>query len=208
MDCLSVECLKFSLFLRYTIYLGGFCVSNIRRAFGSINFVIKVVAPIIVYVTCNALILRRIKQQSRVNIAMATITSVDISTSTAAGKTTKRQDTKPATLTSSDERKEGRRKRGAYSRMRKNVAMTLLYTLAVHVIALTGNQTLIIAGVFGSPPDTTSLLFQILRLMTYIGACTNPFIYVIKYERFRAAVIHCGRMIRSTFFVSIRPGIH
>lgn len=125
------------------------------------------VVPLLLYITCNSLILRRIQLQSRV-----ALTSITDAPRTKGGNTVK---SRPGSGM-------------GYSRVRKNVAMTLLYTLGIHVLAATGNQTLSVMTAFGYPIDTKGLLFQILRLMTYIGACTNPFIYVIKYGRFRAAV--------------------
>jgi hypothetical protein len=125
------------------------------------------VVPLILYITCNLLILRRIQQQSRV--ALTSNTDVP---RIAGGGTVK---SRPGSGM-------------GYTRARKNVAITLLYTLGIHVLAATGNQTLSVMTAFGYPIDTKGMLFQILRLMTYVGACTNPYIYVIKYGRFRAAV--------------------
>lgn len=73
-----------------------------------------------------------------------------------------------------------------YTRASHNVAITVLYTSIIHVVAWTGNQVQVLMTAF-SFVDSTSSLFQILILFTYITSCVNPIVYVVKYKEFRQA---------------------
>jgi hypothetical protein len=74
---------------------------------------------------------------------------------------------------------KGRTSQGAaesdsLARARKNVAVTLLYTLSIHVIAWTGNQ---IQGVVSAyhllQVDVTSVLFQVSNVKTRLLVLTD-----------------------------------
>ena len=80
-----------------------------------------------------------------------------------------------------------------YTNARVNVAITLLYTLVIHVIAWSGSQVQNVMSSFGYQLDASSICYQLLRLATYISGCINPFIYLLKYDRFRDAVKHMFR---------------
>lgn len=73
-----------------------------------------------------------------------------------------------------------------YTRASHNVAITVLYTSVIHVVAWTGNQVQVLMGAF-SFIDSTSSLFQMCILFTYITSCVNPVVYVVKYREFRQA---------------------
>lgn len=75
-----------------------------------------------------------------------------------------------------------------FSRASHNVAITVLYTLIIHVIAWSGNQVQVLMTSFGFVVDTSSSLYQILLLATYCTSCVNPVVYVIKYKEFRRAI--------------------
>lgn len=75
-----------------------------------------------------------------------------------------------------------------YSRASHNVAITVLYTVVIHVVAWTGNQVQVLLTIFGYVNTSTSLLNQILLLVSYLTTSINPIIYVMKYKEFRQAL--------------------
>jgi Na+/H+ antiporter NhaC len=75
-----------------------------------------------------------------------------------------------------------------YSRASHNVAITVLYTVVIHVVAWTGNQVQVLLTIFGYVNTSTSLLNQILLLVSYLTTSINPVIYVMKYKEFRQAL--------------------
>ena len=86
----------------------------------------------------------------------------------------------------------------SYMKCRKNIAITLFYSTTIFIASCTGNQVQIVANAFGYPLDMTSLLFQLLLLAVYLNGCINPFIYIIKYKRFRSAAAKQYPQICST----------
>ena len=76
-----------------------------------------------------------------------------------------------------------------HTRARRNIYYTLGYTLSVHVITWSGNQIQFLLTGFGFAVNSTDWSYTIPLLAIYISNFVNPIIYVIKYERFREAVI-------------------
>jgi hypothetical protein len=83
-----------------------------------------------------------------------------------------------------------------YSHASHNVAITVLYTVVIHVVAWIGNQVQFLLTVFGYVNIPSSPLNQILLLATYLTSSVNPVIYVMKYKEFRRALINIVRYRR------------
>ena len=75
-----------------------------------------------------------------------------------------------------------------YQKARKNVAITFFYTVIIHIITSAGSQALKLLTASDYPSDAIPVINQILPLALCANSCINPFIYLIKYERFREAV--------------------
>lgn len=83
-----------------------------------------------------------------------------------------------------------------YLKASHNVAITVFYTLIIHVLSWTGNQVQVLMTAFGYTLDVTTNLYQILLLAIYTNSCVNPIVYAIKYTQFRRAIkrlIPCSR---------------
>ena len=126
------------------------------------NFMIRFTIPVVAFLICYLLIFKFLLRRKR-NVSV-----LHLSSSTAAVLPQYPIDT--------------------FGRARNNVAITLLYTLVIHFLTTTGNQVLVLLYACGYSYDTTAILPQLFALATYVSSCINPFVYVVKYERFRQAV--------------------
>ncbi len=142
---------------------------------GIVSFLLRMVMPILCYGLCYALTFASLK--TRAKIACQTV-----------AMSTTNQKQGPQLLASQISSVAATANHKQYSRASQNVAITVFYTIVFHVLAWTGNQVQILVIIFGYPIDPSSLLYQILLLATYCTSCINPFIYVIKYKKFRHVV--------------------
>lgn len=130
------------------------------------NFVVKMLIPISCYVFSYTRIVLHVRRKSKVRSTATNIPSGKSSTATASSID------KGAMKTS-------------FVKAQKNVAMTLLYTIILHIITWLGNQVFVFMWAYGAALSTTSALGQILQLN--VTGCVSPFVYMVKYEKFRAA---------------------
>ena len=75
------------------------------------------------------------------------------------------------------------------TRVRRNIFVTLTYAIIIHVLSWSVNQALYLAYLFGFNPYFSSALYSVPVALVYLSTCCNPIIYLLKYERFRAAVM-------------------
>lgn len=97
----------------------------------------------------------------------------------------------------------GKKARDKFWHARRNVALTVFYTIILHIITWTGSQVQLLFSTFGYALDSNSPLAQVLQLLIYCNSCVNPIIYVIKYERFREGVARIIRQLSKTATVSV-----
>ena len=135
--------------------------SKYGKLISIMSFMIRIVLPTISFILCYSLIIKALMAKKKVKPASA----VDSNISTTALPV-----------------------QSKYLLARNNLAVTLLYNLLIHVVFLSGNQILVLLYAVGYEYDTTGALSQLLVLATYINSCTNPFVYVIKYKKFREAI--------------------
>lgn len=128
--------------------------SSVALATAISNFTLRMVLPLICYVTCYWRIAVFLRARSKVMVMPWS--------------------------------SGGSGKQKASTRAQKNVILTVLYTVILHVLTWTGNQVFFLMAACGSPLNMTSVS-QVLQLAVYTSSCVNPFIYIIKYERFRDA---------------------
>ena len=88
------------------------------------------------------------------------------------------------------------------SKARRNIYRTLFIIIVIHMVAWSGNQVQFLLFGFGFPFDTTSLITQLPLLAVYLSTFINPIIYIIKYEKFRRAVLASLPLCFSTSFHS------
>lgn len=107
-----------------------------------------------------------------------------------------------ATKLSSSQQQHPQQSKRQYSRASHNVAITVLYTVVIHIVAWTGNQVLTLSTAFGYVNNPASQLNQFLLLATYLTSGVNPVIYVMKYNEFRRALrasftaLYRGKLLR------------
>ena len=73
-------------------------------------------------------------------------------------------------------------------RVRRNVFKTLMYVIIIHVLSWSVNQALYLAYLFGYNLYFSSALHSVPLVLVFLSTCSNPIIYLLKYERFRTAV--------------------
>ena len=74
-----------------------------------------------------------------------------------------------------------------FTRFRRNIFKTLIYAITIHVLSWTVNQLLYLSYLLGYALNFTSVLYNVAVALVYVSTCSNPIIYLLKYERFRAA---------------------
>jgi hypothetical protein len=132
------------------------------------NFLVKMGIPLLIYTGCYVSTFVSLRRRARNVVTMATTATAEVTSSTI--RTTAANH---------------------YSRASHNVAVTVLYTILIHVVAWSGNQVQVLMSAFRYPVDPSEYLYQILLLAMYTNNCMNPLIYVTKYRDFRRAVWHC-----------------
>ena len=158
-----------ALYLGLSRVINGLCyVGYYWQKLGTIisivNFLISFIIPGIVFLICYILIFKfLLRRKRRVHVFPS-------SSSSASGLQPNHPD--------------------IFGKARRNVAITLLYTLTFHFLTTTRNQILVLLFAFGYSYDTTAIMPQLFALAMYISSCINPFVYTVKYERFRTAVKH------------------
>ena len=169
---------------------------------GSItNFMVKLIVPILCYIACYVRIAIFLQMKAAINPINTNIRLKNFSFNRAKDRDVHLGLSNDSTIAKnshqailSNDNAKGRNNRqlnssNDYARARNNVAITLFYTLIIHICTSAGTQTLVLLTAFGYIYDSTSVLVQILQLALYSNSCINPFIYLIKYERFREAVM-------------------
>ena len=74
-----------------------------------------------------------------------------------------------------------------FTRVRRNIFKTLIYAIIIHVLSWVLNQFLYLAYLLGYPLNFASVLYNVAVALIYVSTCSNPIIYLLKYERFRKA---------------------
>lgn len=137
-------------------------------------FVLRIIVPILIYGLSYALTFASLKARVRVATQSIAMTAV-FTNEPERGVQTNRANVNAASANQQQ-----------YSRASVNVAITVLYTILIHVAAWSGSQIIILRGGIGYD-DGSLLLVQIFVLATYSTSCVNPFVYIIKYKEFRNA---------------------